>query len=76
MIEINSILITIGSWDLNPYLSFTISALVELLAYIMVHLILDRIGRKIPYVAFAILFGLVAFLVLPIQKYMTKDSKR
>jgi MFS family permease len=76
MIEINSILIKIGSWDLNPYLSFTVSALVELLAYIIVHLILDRIGRKKPYVLFAILFGLVALLVLPIQKYMTKDSKR
>ncbi|CAF0837598.1 unnamed protein product [Rotaria sordida] len=63
-----------GSWNLNPYLSFTISALVELLAYAVVQLILDRIGRKLPYISFAILFSFVAFLILPIQKYMTKDS--
>ncbi|CAF0804487.1 unnamed protein product [Rotaria sordida] len=63
-----------GSWDLNPYLSFTISALVELAAYIVVHLILDRIGRKLPYCLFAILFGVVALLVLPIQKFMPEDS--
>ncbi len=64
-----------GSWDLNPYLSFTLSAVVELLAYIVVHLILDRIGRKLPYCLFAILFGIVALLVLPVQKFMTKDSQ-
>jgi MFS family permease len=66
--------IQIGSWKLNPYLSFTVSALVELLAYIIVHLILDRIGRKLPYFFFAILFGIVALLALPVQKYLTKDS--
>ena len=64
-----------GSWDLDPYLSFTISAAVELLAYIVVHLILDVVGRKLPYCLFAILFGLVAISVLPIQKFMTKDSQ-
>jgi len=63
-----------GSWDLNPYLSFALSAAVELLAYIVVHLILDRIGRKLPYCLFAILFGIVAILILPVQKFMTKDS--
>ncbi|CAF3391713.1 unnamed protein product [Rotaria sp. Silwood1] len=63
-----------GAWDLNPYLSFGLSALIELLAYIVVHLILDRTGRKLPYILFAILFSLVAFLILPIQKYMTKNS--
>lgn len=64
-----------GSWNLNPYLSFTLSATVELLAYIVVHLILDRIGRKLPYCLFAVLFGIVAILVLPVQKFMTKDSR-
>ncbi|UJR35354.1 hypothetical protein I4U23_028112 [Adineta vaga] len=64
-----------GSWELNPYLSFTISALVELLAYIVVHLILDRVGRKLPYCLFATLFGIVAILILPVQKFMTKDSQ-
>lgn len=60
-----------GSWKLNPYLSFTVSAIVELFAYIIVHLILDRIGRRIPYVLFAILFGIVALLAIPVQKYAT-----
>ena len=71
----NFTLIRIGAWDLNPYLSFTVSALVELAAYVIVHLILDRIGRKIPYCLFAILFGIVALLVLPIQGFMTKNSR-
>ena len=48
--------------------------MVELAAYIVVHLILDRIGRKIPYFTFAILFGVVALLVLPVQYYMVKNS--
>jgi hypothetical protein len=39
----------------NPYLSFTISAIVEILAYIVTHLILDKLGRKLPYLVF--LFG-------------------
>ncbi|CAF2389953.1 unnamed protein product [Rotaria sp. Silwood2] len=63
-----------GAWELNPYLSFGLSAIVELLAYIVVQLILDRTGRKIPYVLFATLFALVALLVLPIQKFMTQNS--
>jgi len=63
-----------GSWGANPYLSFAVSALVELLAYILVHLILDRAGRKLPYFVFAILFGIFALLILPVQSYMEKDS--
>lgn len=63
-----------GAWPLDPYLSFGISAVVELLAYILVHLILDRVGRKGPYCGFAVLFGLVAFSVLPVQQFMEKDS--
>ncbi|CAF0770190.1 unnamed protein product [Adineta ricciae] len=64
-----------GVWKMNPYLSFGISALVELLAYILVHLILDRVGRKLPYCSFSVLFGIVAILVLPVQKFMEKDSQ-
>ncbi|CAF3703981.1 unnamed protein product [Rotaria socialis] len=64
-----------GSWDLDPYLSFTISAFVELLAYILVHLILDRVGRKKPYFIFAILFAIIAFLIIPTQKFTTKNSQ-
>ena len=33
----------------NPYLSFTISAVVELLGLVMGHMVLDRFGRKYPY---------------------------
>ncbi|CAF0928905.1 unnamed protein product [Rotaria sordida] len=64
-----------GSWQLNPYLSFGVSAFVELLSYIFVHLILDRIGRKIPYVCFLILFCIVSILILPIEYLMEKDGK-
>jgi hypothetical protein len=39
----------------NPYLSFAISAIVEILAYIVTHVILDKLGRKLPYLVF--LFG-------------------
>ncbi|CAF3967120.1 unnamed protein product, partial [Rotaria magnacalcarata] len=63
-----------GSWGFDPYLSFMLSATVELLAYILVHCILDRVGRKLPYCLFAILFGLVALAVLPIQKFMNDNS--
>ncbi len=41
----------------SPYLSFAISALVEILAYILVHLILDKLGRKLPYCGFLFLAG-------------------
>ncbi|CAF4915895.1 unnamed protein product, partial [Rotaria sp. Silwood1] len=63
------------SWQLNPYLSFGVSAFVELLSYIFVHSILDRIGRKIPYFGFLILFCIVSLLILPIEYLMEKDSK-
>jgi hypothetical protein len=56
-------------------MSFFISALVELLGYIVVHAILDRIGRKIPYISFVILFSIVSFLILPVQYLMEKDGK-
>ncbi|CAF2089270.1 unnamed protein product [Rotaria magnacalcarata] len=64
-----------GLWDLDPYLAFTIGAFVELLAYIFVHLILDHVGRKKPYFIFAILFAIIAFLIIPTQKFTTKSSK-
>lgn len=67
--------VCLGAWPLNPYVSFAVSATVELAAYIFVHLILDRVGRKGPYCFFAILFGVTAFSVLPVQNYMTKNSQ-
>ncbi|CAF3204830.1 unnamed protein product [Rotaria sp. Silwood2] len=64
-----------GSWRLNPYLSFGVSAFVELLSYFFVHSILDRIGRKIPYIGFLILFCIVSILILPVEYLMEKDGK-
>ncbi|CAF3695720.1 unnamed protein product [Rotaria sp. Silwood1] len=71
----SKIMTVIRSWQLNPYLSFGVSAFVELLSYIFVHSILDRIGRKIPYFGFLILFCIVSLLILPIEYLMEKDSK-
>ena len=47
----------------NPYFSFALSAIVEILAYVLVHLILDRLGRKMPYFAFLFLAGVACCLV-------------
>jgi hypothetical protein len=66
--------IFLGSWLENPYIAFAAGALVELVAYFVVHLVLDRWGRKIPFCAFVLLFGIVAFLVVPIQMFMLKNS--
>lgn len=63
-----------GSWKLDPYLSFFLSACVEFMAYVLVHLILDRIGRKLPYCLFAVLFGIVALLILPVQQFTEKTG--
>lgn len=41
----------------NPYITFTISAIVEIIAYLLTHIILDRLGRKAPYVFFLFAAG-------------------
>ncbi|CAF0825280.1 unnamed protein product [Adineta ricciae] len=64
-----------GSWDFDPYTSFGISAFVELLGYIVVHSMLDRVGRKVPYCTFVIMFSFVSFLILPVQYLMEKDGQ-
>lgn len=64
----------IDTWKLRPHASFAVSAVVELIAYIFVHMILDRVGRKIPYCTFAILFGITAIMILPVQTFFEKDS--
>ncbi|CAF1263887.1 unnamed protein product, partial [Adineta ricciae] len=56
-----------GSWGFDPYLSFTISACVELLAYIAIYLILNRIGRKMPYLTAVFCFVIVSFLTILIH---------
>jgi hypothetical protein len=47
----------------NPYISFTLSAVVEFMAYVLTHLILDRLGRKVPYFVFLFLAGLSCFMI-------------
>ncbi|CAF1400972.1 unnamed protein product [Adineta ricciae] len=64
-----------GAWLKNPYISFGISALVEFAAYFVVQLVLDRLGRKLPYCLFVIALALVTLLVLPIQIFLPKDSQ-
>lgn len=63
-----------GAWEIDPYASFGLSAIVELIGYMIVHLILDRLGRKGPYIFFVFLFSLVSFLIVPIQYIFTSDS--
>jgi MFS family permease len=53
----------------NPYLSFTLSAVVEFLAYVLTHLILDRLGRKVPYFVFLFLAGISCLLIGFLGKY-------
>lgn len=63
-----------GSWDFDPYLSFALSTFVELLAYVLMYGILNRLGRKKPYCFFAIAFGLSALLVIPIQSFLSNSK--
>lgn len=64
-----------GAWLKNPYLSFGIAALVEIAAYMVVHLTLDRLGRKITYCLFVVALALVALLVVPIQMLLPKEGR-
>ncbi len=65
----------LGAWLTNPYIAFAAGAFVEIAAYFVVHLVLDRWGRKLPYCSFVLLFAIVAFLVVPIQTFMVKNSR-
>jgi hypothetical protein len=67
--------IVVGAWLLNPYISFAAGAIIELIAYGVVHLVLHRWGRKATYCSFVMGFAICAFLVLPIQMLMIKDSR-
>lgn len=64
-----------GSWEFDPYVSFCVGALVELLGYILSHAILDRVGRKLPYCIFALAFGIVAMLIIPIQNFIKPEQQ-
>ncbi|CAF1264627.1 unnamed protein product [Adineta steineri] len=63
-----------GAWMSNPYIAFGAGALVEIVAYCVVHLVLDRWGRKLTFCAFVFTFGIVAYLVVPVQMLMEKNS--
>ena len=56
--------------------SFTISACVEILSYIVLHLVLNRIGRKKPYFIAVLCFAIIALLTIPIQNSTQKNSQR
>ncbi|UJR09792.1 hypothetical protein I4U23_014018 [Adineta vaga] len=64
-----------GAWLSNPYVAFAAGAIVEIVAYCVVHLVLDRWGRKLPFCTFVFLFGIVAYLVVPIQTMMVTNSQ-
>lgn len=55
--------------------SFTISACVEILSYVVLHLTLNRVGRKWPYFVAVLLFATIALLTIPVQSFMTKNSR-
>ena len=48
---------------MNPYLTFAISALMELAAYIVTHFIVDKLGRKYPYFFFLLAAGISCFSI-------------
>jgi uncharacterized UBP type Zn finger protein len=59
----------------SPYLSFTISAIVEIVAYSVVHVILDIVGRKFPYFIFLFLTGVSCLSIAVIGKHKEKIEK-
>lgn len=59
-------------WSL---VSFTISALVEILSCIAIHPILNRVGRKVPYFIAAVCFAVVALGTIFLQNLLTKDAE-
>ncbi|UJR36301.1 hypothetical protein I4U23_029030 [Adineta vaga] len=63
-----------GVWLSNPYISFGASAVVEIISYATVHLALRYWGRKAVYCVFVMGFAIFAFLVVPVQMLMIKDS--
>ena len=62
-----------GRWLTDPYVAFGAAALVEIVAYFVVHLVLDRWGRKLTFCLFVFSFGIVAFLVTPIELLMEES---
>ena len=65
----------LGSWLKNPYIAFGISAVAELAGLSLVHLLLDRLGRKKTYCLFVMSLTVVSIFVIPIQMLLPKDSE-
>lgn len=55
--------------------SFTISAIVEILSCIAIHPILNRVGRKLPYFVAAIGFALVALGTILFQSLFADPNR-
>jgi len=55
--------------------SFTISAIVEILSCIAIHPILNRVGRKLPYFLAAIGFALVALGTILFQSLFADPNQ-
>lgn len=58
----------------SPYLSFTISAIVELLAIAFTHAILDKLGRKLPYCGLLFLAGVSCLSIIFIGNHIIKNN--
>ena len=56
-----------GSYGVSIYLSAVISAVVEFPAYVIVILVLDRVGRKFPLVTVLIISGLACLACIAVQ---------
>ena len=58
----------------SPYLSFTISAVVEIIAIAVTHAILDKLGRKLPYCGFLFLAGVSCLSITFFGKAILKKN--
>ena len=47
----------------------------EILSYIVLHLLLNRVGRKGPYFIAVLCFAIIAMLTIPVQHFMVKNSR-
>ncbi len=55
--------------------SFTISAIVEILSCVALHPVLNRVGRKLPYFIAALCFAIVALVTILTQYLTLKNSQ-
>lgn len=62
-------------YSIKYSVSFTISALVEILSCVALHPVLNRVGRKLPYFIAALCFAIIALLIMPIQHSIFQNRK-